>query len=908
MNDSSALRPTIVALVGIVLGAAVGGAGCGDEPGSGSGDCDLLECAAATPAPICSDDGTATLSPTRVTGCADDGSCEYEYTQEACTNGCRDGACLARCADEQCLEPAEPRCNGNTLVTRVLPGQVDDFATCACTYRTQRQDCGDDVCFDGECRPFECAFLACDEPPPAACEGDVSVRYPVVGTCVEETRDCEYTPTRTDCAAAGGSCVQGACVDACADVDCTTPPSPRCEGDVAAVPDSTGTCSQGRCTYEFQRQNCTDIGALCLAGACQPICEDAACTSPPSNICEGTVAVQYALLGACNETHECVYGSTRTDCATAGQVCRAGACVEDPGCTGIVCNTPPAEYCEGDVAHQPEAIGECLPGPVCEYDELEIDCAAADGRVCLRGRCELFCDTTVCVEPPDDYCDGDIAILHSGVGTCSNPTRSCSYTQFPTNCAILGQRCVDGDCVGDCVPADCDEPPPSFCVGNQVYDYEPIGFCTETDLCDYDFEPGEDCAATGRGCLLGACVDLCSGGVCNDPPAPSCEGRVAVNPSGPGTCVADVCQYEPNAVDCAATGRFCGVGESGAFCRPCVGAECAGPCDGVTCTSPSGETGCEDDVAWSSFADGVCVDGACEYPVDQLDCQEIGAGCLDGLCSYGCEGLACEPAAPTCLGFVLVEDGVAGPVCYDGACHYERLETDCLRFGRTCSAGACRSTPDICALVSCNEPGPLCDGDVVVTRSGPGTCDAGPPTRCVYGGLETRTPCGAGLGCVDGACVRVPQPGEIIFTEIAYDPAGADPGLEWFELYNTSSVTLSLAGHHVVTTNGRWDVGHLSIAPSGYLVLASGPGVAVTYDDEYPYFALPLENVADTLSLVRGASLVDRVAYDERAGWPNAAGTVLSLTRTAYGHLSNDAPSAWCATATTTAGAPFTCP
>lgn len=889
MNPTLSLRHLALALSLVALAA------CGDDPSTTS-DCDLAACIANAPAVMCSEDGESVLRPTQASGCDETGECTYVFSTEPCPNGCQDGVCLGRCSDVQCVEPAEPRCSDNTLVTRVLPGAVEDFATCECEYETERTDCGDDVCFDGECRPFDCSFISCDEAPEDTCEGDVAVDYPEVGQCDEDARDCAYDAVRTDCAEQGTVCVEGACVDTCGDVICDRPPAASCDGDVAVIPDSTGTCDAGSCRYEITRQDCSEIGASCSRGACVPLCEDAACIDPPDDTCDGTVAVTYPLIGACNESFECGYAATRTDCAASGLACVDGDCVEDPGCDGIVCSTPPGDYCEGDIAHEPADIGVCLPGPVCSYPEVETDCSAIAGSVCALGQCELYCDVNVCVEPPADYCDGNNAVYYSGVGACSNEDRSCSYSEFTQNCTTLGERCVDGACVGDCVPSDCDEPPAPFCIGDTIYEYEPIGFCNEIDACDYDFERGEDCGDSGMGCLDGACVALCDGETCDTPPEPNCVDRVAYNYEEIGACVADECEYTPLTVDCELTDQFCGVSEeAGAFCRPCIGAECLGPCDGVVCDEPSGDTGCDDDVAFSEFADGECVDGSCVYPVDTLDCQIIGATCTGGLCSYSCEGVTCARPAATCDGTVLIEPSAGGAVCDGDDCYFDLVETDCLTFGRLCSGGACADVGPICDTYTCDEAGPICDGDTVVTRSGEGVCDPGPPTTCDYTGVETRVPCTGSNGCFDGACVRVPQPGEILITEIVYDPTGVDTDMEWFELYNNSGSSLSLESLTVTTSNGSFAPGDISIGSGAYLLIASSASAVAGADADYAYFRMPIRNDADTLALMRGDVVVDAVAFDVGAGWPDASGVALSLDIDAYDPVDNDDPAAWCA-------------
>jgi len=65
---------------------------------------------------------------------------------------------------------------------------------------------------------------------------------------------------------------------------------------------------------------------------------------------------------------------------------------------------------------------------------------------------------------------------------------------------------------------------------------------------------------------------------------------------------------------------------------------------------------------------------------------------------------------------------------------------------------------------------------------------------------------------------------KIIFSEVAYDPAGAEPGSEWIELYNAGSTSVDLSGFMITDNNGMGTsltipVGN-SIAPNTYFTIA----------------------------------------------------------------------------------------
>ncbi|MCB9530506.1 MAG: lamin tail domain-containing protein [Myxococcales bacterium] len=1028
----------------IALGLSLGAAACSNPPSS---SCNESDC--EVPAPYCSDDGV-TLVTSFAPRC-DDGSCAFTETTEVCETGCADGACRDRCADVTCLEPAPATCSGNTLVARVLPGTPNP-QTCACEYETARSACGDDVCFGGECRPFECAFLTCDSPPDPRCDGATLQEFGL-GQCDPDARECVYDPIETDCAATGQTCRNGACVDGCRDEDCTRPPAPSCDGSVLLSYSATGQCADGTCDYgEPTSRDCALESAACIEGACVPLCRDEDCIAPPSPSCAANVAVQYADVGACADG-ACAYDQLRQDCTLEGQQCVRGRCVTDVTCEGVVCSTPPAGFCEDEVAVQYADAGFCTPGAICNYAESRRDCALA-GEVCDLGVCVPFCDVAICVEPPLDFCEGDIAVIHPGFGSCNASARSCEYDPFRVNCQALGQRCFEGACVSGCVAADCNTPPTEqFCVGQEVVDWEPLGYCDAEDECIYDPLTVRDCSDTGEGCFEGQCLPYCGSALCTAPPAATCDGDVRVGSEPIGECRAGTCAYTPLRENCRADGRACLDGECVDLCetlscttRPddycdgdtlvistfpatcedsecrfretrldcratgdiCVAGACVDPCAGIICNRPPAD-GCDGTSIVDYRPNGICRFGTCDYTADRFDCSLIGGDCVAARCvdlclgvvcddvpadgCYGselidysgestcfggdcfyfatsaidcadfgfscevdvcvdpCDGVVCtSPAAPSCvedvsvfeagpgacdegtcsyeqvnadcqvLGEVCVsgacDDGCGGacgglverecrgpiavhytasaPTCYDGICHRDASETDCRVTGQGCLDGVCVDVADPCDGVTCPAEGPLCEGDTVVERVAAGACVAGPPTRCDYGAAESRVNCAAGFGCWDGSCARVPQPGELVITEIAYDLVGTDLDREWIELHNVSTEPLLLAGSSIWTSNGTATLDEtMLVAPGEYVVVGSSAAVAAV-DFTYPYFAAPMRDDRDTIEVRRGAFVIDRVSFDETRGWPDNGGRPIQLAPAVTTAAGNDAASAWC--------------
>ena len=665
------------------------------------------------------------------------GECSYDFSIEPCEYGCADGACLSACDVTECVSPPNaPFCDGNVLVGSQVPG------TCVgdgeCVYTTLRQDCGDQVCFGGACVDADCQFLTCDEPPEDTCEGNVAVQYPRLGTCDEQTVECNYEAQRTDCEEQGDACVDGACVSLCAGVVCNLPPANICEGEVSVSYAEVGDCSAGLCTYEETRQDCASLGLPCIDGLCQLACDDAACVSPPNDTCseDNTEIIFYERAGACDDTDTCVYPeSGRVDCAASGEVCVNAECVPDPACEGVTCDVPPAPACEGDVAVE-FLPGACALG-ACNFGRLETDCALA-GQVCDGGACANFCDIAVCNEPPDAYCEGDTAFAYPVIGECSD-IDGCSYAPLPIDCSAFGEICFEGACAADaCFDALCTEPPAQTeCLGDVVYGAEPLGYCAD-GACTYDTVPVEDCAARGLTCVLGACAEPCPVDICL-PPEPTCEDDdTLVEFTGLGTCEGGaVCDFEEVSVrtDCSADGLAC------------IDGACVDACDTLTCDTPPADT-CDGDTLVASNFPAACVDSACTYQTTRIDCTTAGLVCFEGACVDACVGVICDsPPEDACDGEIARDYRDVG-ACVLGACEYGSDDFDCGALGWDCVEAECI---DPCIGVVCDSiPADTCEGNIARTYTDDeGVCVAG---ECTYfGGAEDCEL--IGRVCEDAACV-----------------------------------------------------------------------------------------------------------------------------------------------------------
>ncbi|MCC7070936.1 MAG: hypothetical protein IT383_06425 [Deltaproteobacteria bacterium] len=146
----------------------------------------------------------------------------------------------------------------------------------------------------------------------------------------------------------------------------------------------------------------------------------------------------------------------------------------------------------------------------------------------------------------------------------------------------------------------------------------------------------------------------------------------------------------------------------------CDNGVCLGPCNEVTC--PGIDEACVDVSCEAGFR---CVEGACVDACAGVTCP-VGTDCRAGRCVDSCAGFACDECS----------------VCVDGACEARCSEGSC-GAGTTCQPDG-RCVSDSCVGVSC-EPGFFCEGG--------GCADA-----C------TGAVCPEGQACTGGQCVDESAP------------------------------------------------------------------------------------------------------------------------------------------------------
>ncbi len=440
-----------------------------------------------------------------------------------------------------------------------------------------------------------------------------------------------------------------------------------------------------------------------------------------------------------------------------------------------------------------------------------------------------------------------------------------------------------------CEDSECNAPPQSGCIDNLAVSFSPSGRC-EANECFY--EQIQVSCGEGTKCLGGICVveEDCLGIVCDEPPPATCNASVVVTYPGLGQCESGQCVYQPTFSPCDAD-------------QVCMNARCydlEDPCATISCESPP-QRGCDGNTVQVFGELGECVEGECIYPLTETECGD-NATCVEGECDSTldpCEGIECTTAPPRiCAGNIVVIYGEIG-VCEQGECRYPVFEEFCLP-NELCSEGACQ---DPCVGVTCSEPPvSFCDGDNLHTFPAQGTCFLG---ECDY--AETIAECGDGKICFEGACRFTPGVGDLIITEIMYDPFGADTGSEWFEVHNPTEKTLYIGGLSISDeSSSSGNLTQLNI-PEGvqieagaYVVFAQSFNAlegesSINIVDVSQWGSFSLNNTSDQLVLKYQDLVVDSVNYreDGAISFPVASGYSLSLEPDQDASM-NDLGDRWC--------------
>lgn len=278
--------------------------------------------------------------------------------------------------------------------------------------------------------------------------------------------------------------------------------------------------------------------------------------------------------------------------------------------------------------------------------------------------------TDDCLFPPAAVCEGATRVSFTPPGDCVNG--QCEFFRVERACAggCESGECLPEPCEGEgcelCEGIVCDSPPAPRCEGRVAVRPRPVGECT-AGQCNYG-ETRTTCSVN-EVCDAGLCQrnELCVTQNCGRIPDDVCEGTTAVVYGEEGTCTVDGCEFSSERIPCAATGQRCVRGA-------CVG----DPCSMVTCDEPPDDF-CREAVAVQYFGAGTCEgDGSCTYESVEDDCGARDLRCVAGLCVPGdpCEDVTCDaPPAGTCAGSVASRP--SSGTCVRGTCQWAQETVDC---------------------------------------------------------------------------------------------------------------------------------------------------------------------------------------------------------------------------------------
>ncbi len=388
-----------------------GGTTDGSTDGGETHPCEGVSCD-APPANTCAD--AANLRVYEPVGTCDEGECHYDSTVQPCPGGCENGACIDDpCVGKSCNTPPPKECKNESLLTVYqAPGVCHEGS---CSYEATDTYCPHG-CVNDACRNDPCAGVTCNVPTQANyCSGpETLVVFDSDGTCNDGT--CTYPSSEKHCphGCDGGKCKD----DPCIGKSCNTPPARTCQGNVARIYGSPGSCNaQGDCEYPMTEIPCP-YG--CENGFCKDCASDGDCDA--GKWCNG------GTCSSCNNDLHC--GVTCQNCFASGQKCSpAGSCVE---CV-TTADCGPNKQC---------VTGQCVTCDTADY--CGASCTPCSGTTphCDGTRC--VCDPTSC--GPGAFCDGTSCVPCDTAGSCGPSCGACSGNTPVCGGTTVGCICTEGSC------------------------------------------------------------------------------------------------------------------------------------------------------------------------------------------------------------------------------------------------------------------------------------------------------------------------------------------------------------------------------------------------------------------------------------------------------------------------------
>jgi Lamin Tail Domain len=374
---------------------------------------------------------------------------------------------------------------------------------------------------------------------------------------------------------------------------------------------------------------------------------------------------------------------------------------------------------------------------------------------------------------------------------------------------------------------------------------------------------------------------------------------------GTGGCVATTCAAE-NA-ECGSIDDGCG---NTLDCGTCTAPDTCGSdntcsCTATTCEDAGANCGTIDDGCGATLDCGECTlpetcggggTNLCgEEPCTATTCEDENAEC--GSISDGCSAtLDCGTCTSpeTCSAANVCE-------CTPTTCAAENAECGSLDdgCGTTLDCGTCTSpetcggggTDNVCAV-------PCTATTCAAENADCGTIDDGCGTTLDCGTCTSPEVCGGGGTNLCGVPADWPVAGELVITELMYNPSNnPEDDYEWIEIHNPSATdTYNLAGcvlsestrTHTIATS-------LSVPPGAFITLASSPNPDFTPDYDHDRDVFLVNTSSGSMTLTCGAVVVDAVDYATSGAWPSSTnGAAIALDPTHYDATDNDDGANWC--------------
>ncbi|MFO0602792.1 MAG: MXAN_6577-like cysteine-rich protein [Polyangiales bacterium] len=481
---------------------------CGFTCAAGRGDCDRdptngCEADTATDVANCGACNNRCAAPAGGSASCAAGACAgggCPTGQAICGGTCRAvGASCTSAGTSTCVTTGTTVCAGAGTACNATPrtsgscaapsgGACGASGTCACAGSTP-DECGG-ACTSTATDAANCGRCGNACPTGQVCSGGACTitcptgRTLCAGTCRDLANDtgncgacgstCPMPPNTT------ATCSAGRCAGGCSAGfgECDGNFSNGCETNTA-----TSAAHCGRCG------NACPMGQVCAAGACTPAC------TAGQTLCGGA-----CVDTATNASHCGMCGNA----CPSGQVCTAGACVACP--TGQTACAGACRTLASDVANCGTCGRACAAGP------------QALAGTCTAGACRFTCA--------------------AGFGDCDGvASNGCelSLVNDPANCGVCGRACAMGTVcsgVGTCTAACATGA--TLCAGRCVAlatDPANCGACG--NACTGPLPPNSVAA-----CRAGVCGFACAAGFgdCDGNPANGCERPVMADDANCGAC------------------------------------------------------------------------------------------------------------------------------------------------------------------------------------------------------------------------------------------------------------------------------------------------------------------------------------------------------------------------------------